>query len=499
MRTSIGKVVGTVAVGLVLLTGCAGQASTNATPVPTLPAVQASDRVVADAKIVPVQTASLNFQTTGYVDELLVKEGDTVEKDAPLARLDTRELELKVEQARVEVSRAKANYDKLVEGATPEEVAAAQAAVNQAQAGLRQTQGGVTQSDVAAARSQLESARAALAQLEAGPKTTEVERAKANLDQARSSAQTQRDALSQAKTNAKLALDQAANTLRNAQDSFSRTYWDNRNLENELGKYGKELPQENKDAEASAQRAVQNAETSVEQARVAYEQAQLAERTGIETVETRIRDAQAALDQLLAGADKDQLAAARARVAQAQADLNKLLGDQRAGQVQAANAGVQSAQANLEKVTAKPRQTDLSIADAQVRAAEVTLKEAELALDRAILRAPFAGTVAEVNLKIGELPSTTSAAIVVADFSSWQIETSDLTELSVVKIKDGDPVAITFDALPGFELAGTVTRIKPIGKNNQGDMTYTVVVTPENWDDRLRWNMTASVAIESAK
>jgi HlyD family secretion protein len=41
-----------------------------------------------------------------------------------------------------------------------------------------------------------------------------------------------------------------------------------------------------------------------------------------------------------------------------------------------------------------------------------------------------------------------------------------------------------------------VSRIKPLGENKQGDMTYVVIVGSEQVDPRLRWNMTASVAIE---
>jgi HlyD family secretion protein len=41
-----------------------------------------------------------------------------------------------------------------------------------------------------------------------------------------------------------------------------------------------------------------------------------------------------------------------------------------------------------------------------------------------------------------------------------------------------------------------VSRIKPLGENKQGDMTYVVIVAPDLVDPRFRWNMTASVAIE---
>jgi len=83
----------------------------------------------------------------------------------------------------------------------------------------------------------------------------------------------------------------------------------------------------------------------------------------------------------------------------------------------------------------------------------------------------------------------------VADLAAWQIETTDLTELNVVRVGAGSPVTMTFDALPGLELSGTVSRIRALGENKQGDITYVVTITPDQQDERLRWNMTAAVSI----
>jgi HlyD family secretion protein len=40
-----------------------------------------------------------------------------------------------------------------------------------------------------------------------------------------------------------------------------------------------------------------------------------------------------------------------------------------------------------------------------------------------------------------------------------------------------------------------VVRIKPIGEEKLGDITYTIIVQPNEQDPRLRWNMTAMVTI----
>jgi HlyD family secretion protein len=46
-------------------------------------------------------------------------------------------------------------------------------------------------------------------------------------------------------------------------------------------------------------------------------------------------------------------------------------------------------------------------------------------------------------------------------------------------------------------LAGRVKRVEGLGITRQGDITYTVIVVLDRQDPRLRWNMTAAVAIES--
>lgn len=476
-----------------LLAGCAGFGGGAATPTPAPIVEEEPLQIVADAKVLPARSADLRFSSSGAIAAILVAEGDQVAEGAPLARLDTRELELAVAEARAGLAEATARYEQVSAGATPEEIAAAEAAVAQAQAGVRTASGSVTAQDLAAARAEVQRARETLARLEAGPKATEAQQAQAAVAQAQANLQSRRDALSAAKSRAEEAVTQAANLLRDAQDDYSRIYWDNRERERYLD--GDALDQIFLDAEAAALRAVQNAEAALAQAQIDLENARQAEVSGVAAAEAQLREAQARLDQLLAGADRDQIAAARAALAFAQANLAALTGEARAGQVDAANAGVAQAQAKLDQVSAGPRSADLALAQAQIDKGAVALRKAELALDQGTLRAPFAGTIFAINLEIGELPPAEAPALVIADLSAWRLETSDLTELDVAAVRPGAPVAITFDAIPDLSLTGVVTRIKGLGESFQGDVIYTVLIEPAGWDERLRWNMTATVAI----
>lgn len=486
---------GLLALALAGLTACSSPVEVDRPnqPQPTveLPAEVAPGGVIAEGRVLPAQHVSLAFEMPGTVAEILVAQGDIVTEGQALARLDTRDLELQVKQAQVSLAQAQADYDKLVEGATPEQVAAAEAEIARAEGSLQATQLGVTQADIAAAQADLASARASLAQLQAGPRDTEIQSAQAAVDQSRANLQSQRNSLSQAKSNAELQLTQAANTMRNAQDEYSRIYWDNRDKERLPG----DLPQELINAEAAALRAVDDSEAAFQQAELSLEQARKAELTGIENAEAQLRDAEARLANLLSPATADAIAAAEAQVANAQARLAQLTGGEREGNIAAAEAGVDSAQAKLDEINAEPSDATLAGALARVQGAEVSLEQAELTLEKATLLSPIAGTVADLNLKVGEVSTGSADALVIADLSSWKIETEDLTELDVINVREGDQVIITFDVIDDFELPGTVTTIMPIGEDRQGDIVYSVTITPNSWDDRLRWNMTASVRI----
>ena len=488
-----------------------------AAPGPALPApANTSDQVVAEAKVVPVRGAALSFEAPGVVDKVLIKVGDHVQADQPLAWLDVTLQRTAIAQAEADVAQAQASYQDLLDGATPEEMAVAEAQLRQAQAQLHTTNGSVTANDVKAAEAQLQQARAQLARLAAGPKATDVRAAEAQLNLSQANLQTQRDHLSAAKSNAELQMHQAADALVQAQASYA-TAKQNWQYVQDTGrdpinpwlgsdpKTGKKIPNKLSDAQRQqyydaliqAEAAMHSAEKAVEMAQITYDNARQAEVSGIRAAEEQVSSAQANLDKLRAGADPDQLAAARAQVASSQANLEKLDGDQRAGTVDAAQAAVDTAQASLNQIRAGAPESKRAIAQAQVQRAQAALAMARAELDTRQLKAPFDGIVASVDLKPGEYSAPGAPVVRLADLSAWQVETDDLTERSIVDVQVGAAARITFDALPGLELSGKVTRIDAYGLDKHGDTTYTVVIQPDRQDQRLRWNMTASVSIST--
>src|SRR5262245_9504062 len=102
-----------VIVVLALLGGGAylyfGRTKPTEAPIAAAAPVTASNAVVAEAKVVPARSATLSLSSGGIVAEVLVKEGDQVATGQVLVRLDTSDLQLKLETAQVDLKQAQAD------------------------------------------------------------------------------------------------------------------------------------------------------------------------------------------------------------------------------------------------------------------------------------------------------------------------------------------------------------------------------------------------------
>ena len=136
---------------------------------------------------------------------------------------------------------------------------------------------------------------------------------------------------------------------------------------------------------------------------------------------------------------------------------------------------------------------DSITADDVVNAAEAGLNAARTRLDNYTLTAPFAGTVTDIYLEIGQFVGPEARAVQLADLSEFIIKTSDLTELEVVKISVGQIVEVVPDALPDTLLTGKVDRIGQSFNTQAGDIIYTITISLDESDPNLRWGMTVEL------
>lgn len=334
-------------------------------------------------------------------------------------------------------------------------VAEAEASVQAAESSLEELKAGAREQEIAAEEAKLDGAKARLARLLEDPRSSDLAAAQAALEESRSE------------------LDDLLD-----------------------GPGNDEL------TSAAAERA--NAAAALQQAQAAYDEVkwfdgvgQLPQALELEEATNDYEAANAKYEAVMAGPKDAEISAAQARVRKAEAELEQVKQSARSSEIDEAEAEVRQSQAELDLLKAGTRSEQIAKAEADVVAAYATLRKAQAELADTELRAPFAGTVAKISTRPGELVEPSLPVVQLADLSSWIIETDDLTEIEVVDVRPGAQVTVTFDAIPDLELPGRVTWITPYGEEKEGDMTYTVRVEPDEDDPRLRWNMTAIVNIEA--
>jgi multidrug efflux pump subunit AcrA (membrane-fusion protein) len=121
--------------------------------------------------------------------------------------------------------------------------------------------------------------------------------------------------------------------------------------------------------------------------------------------------------------------------------------------LESAQTEMAKAQKEYDLLSSGSDADEKAVAEAQYEAARANLAAASRTRRRRAAR-PFDGTVAGLKVKTGETVSPGQVAASLADFSGWIIKTTDLTELDVVNITEGQAVLIALDAFPEEILNG---------------------------------------------
>ena len=390
-----------------------------------------ADLIWASGKLQPVTWAGLNPATGGIVSAIHVHEGDTVQPGDLLLEIANEGLQAQVQVAEAAVVEATAARDEIMAGATEANQAGAEAAVAAADAAVSLSAG------------QLGEAQAAV----------ETAQAQVNIAQSQyAEVASHPNASEISAANGRVAMAQAA--VETAQAAYNLVRGDA-----EIGS----LPQSQ----------------ALRQATAALEAAQ----------------AEAAT--ITSGATVEQLAVLSAQVTAAQAGVDaaqsRMPGAEAA--VKSALANQASAQAALDALLAGATAEQIAMADAHVQSAQAALASAQANLRQTQIFAPFAGQVGLINTRVGEMSAVGEPLLMLGDVSLLHVETTDLRETDVVRLREGMPVEVSFDALPDRFFKGTVTRIAPMSNVEQGSTNYKVLVDLIDLDPSLRWGMTAFVNI----
>ncbi|MER3419993.1 MAG: hypothetical protein C4290_05485 [Chloroflexota bacterium] len=273
-------------------------------------------------------------------------------------------------------------------------------------------------------------------------------------------------ALAQAKSNlAKLQGQQSGTDVAAAEQQVRAAETALAQAQNNLNQLLNPRPQD----VAAAQQAVSQAQSQLDTARANLTKLLNPDPNDVAQLKAALDSAKAALDTAQTNWDRLvnkvdlNLRPEAVTLAQARADYNS------------AQAQLAAAQARLAQTLAGPLPTDVQQAQEAVNQAELALKTAQYNLDNAVLRAPFAGTVVQVNVNEGDQVSASTAVVTLLDPNQVRIDAT-LDESSVAQVRAGQQVLITFDALPGQQFQGQVAVVTPAGTTQQGVVTFPVTV-----------------------
>ena len=496
---------------LLLVPACRDETAADPTPTPSTSVVTSSSVVegvgiTALGTVRPAQTLQLSFGASGPVRAVLVRLGTEVKAGDLLAALDTTALELELQSAQEEVATRQAALDDLIDGpgaaliaranrenaervaqaevtlqvkqlqlekARSEDptagVVAARARVEQLQLQLAQMQAESTEADVAIAQSAVDSAQAELDRLLADPDGRTVEIARLNWDLAQNS-------LWQAQ------LDRDATAGRSGVPGYEKDLADATVGAAELSALIAQLEYELA-AEGATGEAVRIAQAALQQAQAQRDQAlgaQAAHAIGLDILQAQIVEAE---EQLV-----------RAIVAQ---EAYTITLDMLAAEVDAARLELEALHAWENPYLDKAPEEEVAQAKARLRQAELAVEELAWQLQGAELRAPFDGAISAVYLRPGEWGAPGVAVAEIVDTTAWYVETRNVGELAIGRVKVGQEARVRVLAFGGEALRGRVEAISPVAVVQQGDTTYTLMVALESTDLNLRPGMNAQVEILS--
>jgi RND family efflux transporter MFP subunit len=167
--------------------------------------------------------------------------------------------------------------------------------------------------------------------------------------------------------------------------------------------------------------------------------------------------------------------------------------------VQSAAAQVKQAQASLDTLKNTPLPEDVQVAELAVKDAQLALDQAKANLQKSELIAPFDGVVTNVNIQVGQLSSASTQPIVVADLAHLEAQVT-VVETDLPRIKVGQPVQMTFDALTGQTFSAKVVEVAYVGTVTSGVVNYPVTIaldqpSTSSASQQIRPGMTANVTI----
>jgi HlyD family secretion protein len=240
-------------------------------------------------------------------------------------------------------------------------------------------------------------------------------------------------------------------------------------------------------------------QSQIEQAKAALRAAE----SGLEQAGTRLQDAERAYER------KRLLLERGGYISQDEVDTAKAAADLAAQERSAVREHLREQEAALAIAEARQAEAEvnrsrIAEAEASLRQIQNSLAEIESRLGDATIRAPCSGVILASHVREGELVTAVSyygagaPLVTIGDTSTMLVEVN-LNEVDIDKVRLGQPVQITADALPRRSYQGRVTRISPVSllaSDRPGVVRFPVEIEILSPRTDLRPGMTADVEIK---
>ncbi|MGB2964711.1 MAG: efflux RND transporter periplasmic adaptor subunit [Anaerolineales bacterium] len=155
--------------------------------------------------------------------------------------------------------------------------------------------------------------------------------------------------------------------------------------------------------------------------------------------------------------------------------------------VAVALANLEAAEKDFDILKNGPHPDDITIAEARITAAQASL-------DQAMISAPFDGVITAVEVLPGDLVSPNTIAFRIDNLQNLLVDVG-VSEVDINQIGVGQPVTLEFDAVLGKEYQGEITKVSPVGIQEQGLVSFQVSIKLIDADEDVSPGMTAAVAV----
>lgn len=468
--------------------------------------------VAATGSVQGAEEIELNFETVGILAELNVEKGDSVSAGDTLAKLSARNQENAVAEARANMQAAQATLDKLIAGASAEDIAVSQEAVTQAEVSYDNTV------------QELDNLKSKLATDEQTYRD-EVESKVLDYTSAKSSAI---NTMSSELFDAETALSRVEDVLENedAQNTLGSRdvitkYTAQHTYDTGVAELDKAMTdlavakQTKSDQDISAALdqsiavliAVSDALSKTYTMLVNTPDSTKYTETEIATDKTNIKSDQATVSSSISTVQSanDALDSASSLLTTAKNNLQTFLAskqqqiDAAEGAIRSAERSLAVAKSQLKLKQAPARSEDIALQRAKVAQVRAALSRARSTLDQMTIMAPVEGQITKVNYDVGEKTNLSRPVMTLIGESGLEIEV-DIPESDIAKVEVGQTATITLDAFGSDrEFIGRVTFIDPAETVISDVVYYQVKVTFDKIEADIKPGMTANIDIVTAE